>query len=121
MMMPTVIASADESAMKAAGSPAASGATTAIDMIDIVELVVILRWRLVAKSAYAVMPDDGRIQARLRRHPGHLRIGHRHRDHDRADDDARDQVVAQPGALIRSDPADDRDVAPDAFTLEYLV
>ena len=51
MMMPTVSASADESAMNAAGSLAASGATTAIDMIDIVELVVILRWRLVARIA----------------------------------------------------------------------
>ena len=51
MMMPTVSASADESAMKATGSLAASGATTAIDMIDIVELVVILRCRLVAKIA----------------------------------------------------------------------
>ena len=51
MMMPTVSASADESAMKADALPAANGATTAIDMIDIVELAVILRWRLVAKIA----------------------------------------------------------------------
>jgi len=51
MMMPTVIASADESAMTATGSPAASGATTASDMIAMVELVVILRCRLVAKIA----------------------------------------------------------------------
>ena len=51
MMMPTVSASAEESAMNAAGSPAANGATTAMDMIDIVELVVILRCRLVAKIA----------------------------------------------------------------------
>jgi len=56
MMIPTVMANADVSAMNAAALPAASGATTAIDMIDMVELVVIFKWRLVAKMAYSVMP-----------------------------------------------------------------
>lgn len=49
--------------------------------------------------------DNGRTQARLRRHTGHLRIGHGHRNHNRADDEARNQIIAQPGALVRFDPA----------------
>ncbi len=50
-MTPTVIARAEVSAIRAAGSPAARGATTASDMIDMVELVVTFMWRLVASRA----------------------------------------------------------------------
>ena len=88
--------------MNAAGSPAASGATTAIDMIDIVELVGDLQVPAGGEDGVGRHADDGRIQAGLRRHARHLRIGHGHRDHDRADDHARNQIVAQPGALVRS-------------------
>ena len=42
--------------MAVAASPAASGATTAADMIAMVELVVTLRWRLVPKIAYPRRP-----------------------------------------------------------------
>jgi hypothetical protein len=57
IIAPTVIASADDIAMNDAALPPASGATTANDMIDIVELAVIFRCRLVAKRVYAVIPS----------------------------------------------------------------
>jgi len=44
-------------------------------------------------------------------HAGHLRVSHRHGNHDQPDDNAGDQIVAQPGALVRCDPADEGDVA----------